>query len=266
MQDFYKKWFDKSLQNGANTVINKGLGNYTTAYNAWKRIESIRALFNEEVNQRGDRLSILDVGCGDALPLFILNSDINTSEYYGIDVSLLDIAFAEKLKELLEADNVTFVVGDAGRLPFQDSLFDIVICSEVLEHLKHPEACLKEIRRILKNGGTALISTPNENNFITKFPKIFKITHKESDGNILKMKEHNSRDEHISVRSIKTWRQTFLSTGFSVTGIKRHGILYGGYKYNKHRLLFAVTIVVDWMLDRLSLGQGLSEGVTFKLK
>ena len=39
MQDFYKKWFDKSLQNGANTVINKGLGNYTTAYNAWKRID-----------------------------------------------------------------------------------------------------------------------------------------------------------------------------------------------------------------------------------
>ena len=264
--NLYGKWFDRSLRNAANSVYNKWLGNYTTAYNTWKRIESISTLFNEEVNQRGDRLRILDVGCGDALPLFILDSDINTPEYYGIDVSLLDIAFAERLKELLKADNVTFVVGDADRLPFQDSLFDIVICSEVLEHLDHPEACLKEIRRILKNGGTALISTPNENNLITKFPKIFKIAHKESAGGILKMKEHNSRDEHISVRSVKAWRQTFLSTGFSVTVIKRHGILYGGYKYNKHRLLFAVTIVVDWMLDCLSLGQYLSEGVTFKLE
>lgn len=271
MKDFYRKWFDKSLQNSANTVVNKWLGNYTTAYNTWKRIESVIMLFDKNVRRINGGLRILDIGCGDALPLFILN--INIRQWYkvrfkcfGIDISELQIIFAKNLKDILKTDNVSFSVGNFEELPYQDSFFDIIICGEVLEHLEHPEACLSEIKRVLNNDGTAIITTPNEDNFIRYLSKPFKKASTQPAENSLKSQELHSPDEHISVRSLKAWEQTFISIGFSVIATKRHGIMYGGYKYNKHRLLFALTIIIDWMFDYLPLGKYFSEGITYELR
>lgn len=51
------------------------------------------------------------------------------------------------------------IVGDAEDLPFQDASFGVVICSEVFEHLKHPERAAAEIHRVLKPGGTLVLTT-----------------------------------------------------------------------------------------------------------
>ena len=52
------------------------------------------------------------------------------------------------------------VVGSALSLPFSRKSFDGVICTEVLEHLPEPEACLCEIKRVLKTGGRVYVTTP----------------------------------------------------------------------------------------------------------
>lgn len=271
MQNIYRKWFEKSLRNGASVVINKWLGNYTTAYNTWKRIESITTLFQKSVSNKKADIRLLDVGCGDAIPLFMFDSlynDIKRFKFYGIgiDISELNIAFAGRLKSVLKADNILFSVGDAKHLPFKEAFFDIVVCSEVLEHLEHPEVCLREIKRVLKDNGAALISTPNKNNAVVSLSKMFRSGRKETfNHNLISPESHNTY-EHINVRGIREWKRTFLSVGFSISSIRRHGILYGGHRYNKHRLLFALTVVVDWMLDYLPFMHNLSEGVTFKLK
>lgn len=46
-------------------------------------------------------------------------------------------------------------------LPFSDSSFDLVICTEVLEHLLWPQRLLQEISRLLISGGHLLVSVPN---------------------------------------------------------------------------------------------------------
>jgi SAM-dependent methyltransferase len=51
------------------------------------------------------------------------------------------------------------VVGDAHRLPFADDSFDVVTCTEVLEHLVDPPAAAAEIVRVLKPGGRLLLTT-----------------------------------------------------------------------------------------------------------
>jgi 2-polyprenyl-3-methyl-5-hydroxy-6-metoxy-1,4-benzoquinol methylase len=272
MQDFYRRWFERTLQNTVNTVHNSSLGNYTTAYNTWKRLESIRSIFREEINRRKGNLCILDAGCGDALPLFILASKSNSNniDFYGMDASKLDITFAENLRPLLNLNNIIFELGNIEKLPYQDSFFDIVVSSEVLEHMEHAEAFLLEIKRVLKNNGIAIISTPNEDNTAIKIRRIFKSAHKSSGEDILTEKTQmqdidNKYDEHINTRSIKSWKQTYLSTGFIVAAIKRHSILYGGYEYNRHRILFAFTILLDTILDYLPFGYNFSEGVTYKL-
>lgn len=53
------------------------------------------------------------------------------------------------------------VIADvAESIPLSDSMADIVLCSETLEHIKEPERALQEIHRILKKNGTLLLTTP----------------------------------------------------------------------------------------------------------
>ena len=47
------------------------------------------------------------------------------------------------------------------RLPFDDGQFDLVWCSEVIEHLKDPERSLAELRRVTRPGGDLILTTPN---------------------------------------------------------------------------------------------------------
>jgi len=51
-------------------------------------------------------------------------------------------------------------VADITSLPFQDNYFDLVICSEVLEHIPDDQSAMKEIVRILKPGKTLVVSVP----------------------------------------------------------------------------------------------------------
>jgi SAM-dependent methyltransferase len=50
---------------------------------------------------------------------------------------------------------------NAQPLPYPDESFDLVTCSEVLEHVENFRAVLREIRRVLKPGGLMVITTPN---------------------------------------------------------------------------------------------------------
>lgn len=51
------------------------------------------------------------------------------------------------------------IVADAHAIPFLDATFEIVLCREVLEHVKDPRQVISELRRVLVPGGTLLLST-----------------------------------------------------------------------------------------------------------
>jgi SAM-dependent methyltransferase len=53
------------------------------------------------------------------------------------------------------------VVGDARGMPLADASMDVVLCTQVLEHIPDPIAAIGEIRRVLKPGGTLLLSVPS---------------------------------------------------------------------------------------------------------
>src|SRR3954469_5033062 len=64
----------------------------------------------------------------------------------------------------IDADPVTpdcLKVDANQRLPFDDAAFDLVWCSEVIEHLEDPAFALNELRRVTKPGGLLLLTTPN---------------------------------------------------------------------------------------------------------
>lgn len=57
------------------------------------------------------------------------------------------------------ADKKPDVVGDVHDLPFENETFDVVLCSEAFEHFHNPFVAAQEISRVLKPGGTVLVTT-----------------------------------------------------------------------------------------------------------
>ncbi len=71
-----------------------------------------------------------------------------------------------------------FVFCDATNLPFKESSFELVTILHVIEHIKNDQATLKEIYRVLKKNGSALIVTPNANRFTKLYSVILKVIKK----------------------------------------------------------------------------------------
>ena len=100
--------------------------------------------------------SVLDLGCGDgSFSAELLSAG---AEVTGVDVADEAIRRAKvraPAADLLKLD-------DRQPLPFGDDQFDLVWCGETLEHLVDPGAMIAEARRVLKDGGLFLVTTPNQ--------------------------------------------------------------------------------------------------------
>jgi SAM-dependent methyltransferase len=70
------------------------------------------------------------------------------------------IAFDISQVQLDRLKDYHTVCGNVLSLPFNEGMFDSVLCSELLEHLDNPEVAIKEIYRVLKVGGIACFTTP----------------------------------------------------------------------------------------------------------
>jgi len=60
----------------------------------------------------------------------------------------------------LELTTKPDIFADVEAVPLPNKFADVIICTEVLEHIHHPQVCVHEIWRILKSGGSALVSVP----------------------------------------------------------------------------------------------------------
>lgn len=60
----------------------------------------------------------------------------------------------------LDRDTIPSILADVTRTPLQAQSVDCILCTEVLEHLPNPQACVDEMHRLLRNDGLVLISVP----------------------------------------------------------------------------------------------------------
>ena len=113
---------------------------------------------------------ILDVGCGAALVADRL-ADLPV-RYVGLDYGGHHIEFAaDKHRDGPVGElRASFVRGDAEHLPFADNSFDVVVWSEVIEHLMRPELAVWEIARVMRPGAVLVLTTNNASEMPLRFP------------------------------------------------------------------------------------------------
>ena len=106
----------------------------------------------------------IDVGCGNGRHLKSLGFRLNQAKIIGIDQSEKEInnLVAEFQEHNCKNQNsYLFIRGDVRDIEIPDNSQDLVICSEVLEHVPNFKDVLKECYRILKPGAVMLISVPS---------------------------------------------------------------------------------------------------------
>jgi len=112
--------------------------------------------------ESGDRF--LDVGCGEGRHSFEA-CRINHCTVYALDRDDLSLRKTRYVLHYMDTQRVSkgrwnVMRADALNLPFKDASFDKIICAEVLEHLADDERGIKELVRILKQGGAMAVTVP----------------------------------------------------------------------------------------------------------
>jgi len=111
----------------------------------------LEPLFLAHVPARG---RVLDAGCGRSL-----FTEIRPDWPFTIVASDVDHDLLASRKGEFPA--VRWLVGDAAPLPFRNAAFDALFAGELIEHLPDPRPALAEFRRVVRPGGTLILTTPN---------------------------------------------------------------------------------------------------------
>lgn len=123
-----------------------------------KLIENFYSVFLGEAKALKPE-SVLDVGCGEGFTLEKFKNKNIGKKLVGIDFLDTAIKIGKKERPYLDLR-----IGNIYDIPFKDNSFDLVVCSEVLEHVDDPEKALSELERVTKK--YILLSVPNEPFFI----------------------------------------------------------------------------------------------------
>jgi ubiquinone/menaquinone biosynthesis C-methylase UbiE len=111
------------------------------------RLSYITAALKDAQNQK-----VLDLGCGIGMLIAKLKEIFPTLDFYGVD-------YSEGMIKNAIVPNV--FVGDAENLAFASGTFDVIIMSDVIEHVDHVDKTMANCTRCVKSGGRVVVTTPN---------------------------------------------------------------------------------------------------------
>jgi len=248
-------------------IIEKGAywESLSEVYSWWRMKSAIRRYFLKAIrSNKTYPARVLDVGSGIGTDIFMLNLDIadrNNVLFEGIDISDVAVKHANNLAVKKGYSNCSFK--QANVLTMQDKQkYDIVVASELLEHIPVPERALKKINDVLKLGGFLILSTPNKDNAAKKIFSFFKsVVCQKHDWYIKRHgvlhinTETDTLEEdgygHISVMTLKELRQKVTNTGFEVECISRVSPCYASRWLDDNTMFLGAMVVADRILDLL---------------
>ncbi len=103
---------------------------------------------------------VLDIASGSGYGSKLLAEQAR--KVYGIDVDAASVAYSQAH---FGGKNIEYKVGDGVKIPLDDAEVDLVVSFETIEHIEDYQQFIREVRRVLKPDGLAIISTPNDLEF-----------------------------------------------------------------------------------------------------
>lgn len=171
---------------------------------------------------------LLDCGCGNGEFTVQVARRAHVSDAYGIE------CVEERIGEAIDRGIIVTKADLNEPLPYEDRFFDIVHANQIIEHLFNTDLFLKEIKRVLRPNGYAVVSTNNLASWHNVFslalgmqPTPLHISNEAIVGNAfdpLRGTRHPSQgDSHLRVFSFQGLRELCLYHGLKIEGLKTAG-------------------------------------------
>ena len=126
-------------------------------------------------------MNVLDVGFGVGFPLIELAMRLgNTCSVYGLDPWKSGIARALQKTVICGVSNVRIVEGEAEKMPFENSFFDLVVSNNGLNNVHDLSSVLNECSRVMKPGGEMIFTFNTDRSFI-EFYSVFRTVLKNNE-------------------------------------------------------------------------------------
>lgn len=119
------------------------------------RPASAETMLDERFAGAPEGLRALDFGCGGGSGCDVLRARLPGLRYSGVDIE------SSPEVDARTRDDAEFRSFDGVNLPWEDASFDLVYSRQVFEHVRHPDAAVQDIARVLKPGGAFLGSLSN---------------------------------------------------------------------------------------------------------
>ncbi|MGD9130590.1 MAG: class I SAM-dependent methyltransferase [Candidatus Bathyarchaeota archaeon] len=163
--------------------------------------------------------NFLDVGCAEGYYLTAVANKADSPEQVGLDISK-----GYLVKAKINASEAAFVLGDASSLPFKTNCFDLVFCSELLEHVQDPKKVFSELTRISKK--YVLLTVAGENLFYYLTTKLKLIKSEEpyakiGHGHIHEMRIREIMTKWAPEKNLKTLK-CVIYCHFPIAYLQRH--------------------------------------------
>jgi ubiquinone/menaquinone biosynthesis C-methylase UbiE len=107
-----------------------------------------------------DKKTVVDIASGEGYGSYLMSK--YAESVVGIDISDEAVYYAQNK---YSAGNLKYVLGSAFKIPLDDNSVDVVVSFETIEHHDQHEEMMLEIKRILKNDGLLIISSPDRLNY-----------------------------------------------------------------------------------------------------
>jgi SAM-dependent methyltransferase len=196
----------------------------------------------------GNKKKILDAGCGPgiySLTLLKKNFDV-----FAIDIDKEKLDFLKKNSNLIH-----LTLGDITKLPFKSNFFDFIVCSDVLEHIKEDGKALSELTRVLKIGGTMVITVPA---YSKKNMKDYKRFKHERVGYSIEQIEKLAKKNSLKIDKIKKYSGPIVERTFNLNEkLYKNKILLGA--------IFYPLYILSFLEDFLRINKNHFNGLAIKL-
>ena len=161
----------------------------------------------------GKRDTILDVGCGGGRTVNKLAAKAPEGKVHGIDFSEESVAAATRLNSrLIDSGRVEIRHGSVSELPFSEGMFDLVTAVETHFWWPNLPDDMREVRRVLKPGGTLIVIAEIYKGATTKIGKMADKVLPQSGMKLLTVDEHRElldnagfSDVQVNVEGSKGW-------------------------------------------------------------
>ena len=140
-------------------------------YHHIRRRQVVFRLIEEKLRLKKAETLVCDVGCGDGWYTIPLKE--HGYSVVGIDVSKKSL---KRVKVIVE--NIDVVRGDVNFMPFKKSVFHLVVCAQLLEHVLSPFRVVGECKRITGKGNFLLFEVPSKSNILDfMVKKLLRLNH-----------------------------------------------------------------------------------------